>query len=273
MNNLKDIHNSRLFAHCCVRIVLSGFQWTIWRIYTTMLTDMLYNRVLFYQDFNEQFEGYTQLLSCPSSVINHCFIRISMNNLKDIHNACVCDEACVCIVLSGFQWTIWRIYTTTDNYVVFCNLLFYQDFNEQFEGYTQRFSNCVCCVYYCFIRISMNNLKDIHNTLQLLERNNVIVLSGFQWTIWRIYTTRHPIPPQRRPLFYQDFNEQFEGYTQLLGGAAIMWLNCFIRISMNNLKDIHNAPAAIVILSAIVLSGFQWTIWRTYTTRDELVAW
>ena len=42
-------------------------------------------------------------------------------------------------------------------------MLFYQDFNEQFEGYTQRSSGVVAAQEGCFIRISMNNLKDIHN--------------------------------------------------------------------------------------------------------------
>ena len=41
-------------------------------------------------------------------------------------------------------------------------------------------------------------------------------------------------------LFYQDVNEQFEGYTQLAQGALPRSARCFIRMSMNNLKDIHN---------------------------------
>ena len=40
-------------------------------------------------------------------------------------------------------------------------LLFYQDFNEQFEGYTQPLLHVLASVAGCFIRISMNNLKDI----------------------------------------------------------------------------------------------------------------
>ena len=58
-------------------------------------------------------------------------------------------------------------------------------------------------------------------------------------------------------LFCQDFNEQFEGYTQppvllgLLGGC------CFIRISMNNLKDIHNIVAHALFEDKVVLSGCQ----------------
>ena len=42
-------------------------------------------------------------------------------------------------------------------------------------------------------------------------------------------------------LFYQDFNEQFEGYTQHSQAAWNGNKGCFIRISMNNLKDIHNS--------------------------------
>ena len=60
----------------------------------------------------------------------------------------------------------------------------------------------------------MNNLKDIHNA-------NVGMAISAQ-------------------LFYQDFNEQFEGYTQHNGEIVNVAASCFIRISMNNLKDIHN---------------------------------
>ena len=118
---------------------------------------------MFYQDFNEQFEGYTQLA----------------------YDAITCCN----VVLSGFQWTIWRIYTTCALCSSIKSVLFYQDFNEQFEGYTQRY----LCKYEkcagCFIRISMNNLKDIHNYLRACCKKTLVVLSGCQWTIWRIYTT------------------------------------------------------------------------------------
>ena len=77
--------------------------------------------MLFYQDFNEQFEGYTQRWSQQHQARDCCFIRMSMNNLKDIHNSASCFS--------------------------FSALLFYQDVNEQFEGYTQP-SSCDIIVIY-----------------------------------------------------------------------------------------------------------------------------
>ena len=163
MNNLKDIHN--------------------------IMISLPFSSMLFYQDFNEQFEGYTQPLALLKLVHSSCFIRISMNNLKDIHN--------------------------TWHHTLLYPLLFYQDFNEQFEGYTQlhqpRPTPRVCC----FIRISMNNLKDIHNRQRCWEKDAL--------------------------LFYQDFNEQFEGYTQLISVTNSSKVGCFIRISMNNSKNIQYA--------------------------------
>ena len=188
MNNLKDIHNLDIHLYHFTIVVLSGFQWTIWRIYTTPLSFWRTILALFYQDFNEQFEGYTQ----PK---------------RD-------ERADHQVVLSGFQWTIWRIYTTRKKITFYPILLFYQDFNEQFEGYTQH--------------------SVIHH---LLVR---VVLSGFQWTIWRIYTTPSALLSNSNLLFYQDFNEQFEGYTQQCTCGFVSSGSCFIRISMNNLKDIHN---------------------------------
>ena len=267
MNNLKDIHNWNMYEENGRPVVLSGFQWTIWRIYTTVLNFSFRLLKLFYQDFNEQFEGYTQLGETDTFTFECCFIRISMNNLKDIHNAVgvhLLDEV---VVLSGFQWTIWRIYTTRIHIHINAARLFYQDFNEQFEGYTQRVriwcNWCVCC----FIRISMNNLKDIHNTINTWVNGVYVVLSGFQWTIWRIYTTYSRRGRGCTLLFYQDFNEQFEGYTQHRAKRLQYLRGCFIRISMNNLKDIHNNPLNIKKICGVVLSGFQWTIWRIYTTR------
>ena len=265
MNNLKDIHNLRQFVilecllfyqdfneqfegytqllYCAPnpnRVVLSGFQWTIWRIYTTNLFSKLFQASLFYQDFNEQFEGYTQLDMHIRFDLLGCFIRISMNNLKDIHNCGYPHPHYLTVVLSGFQWTIWRIYTTITQAYRGDVVLFYQDFNEQFEGYTQQDSEERKMIQGCFIRISMNNLKDIHNWYSCFVIPFSVVLSGFQWTIWRIYTTGNMWQCSSDRLFYQDFNEQFEGYTQRKRHFFYKQVCCFIRISMNNLKDIHN---------------------------------
>ena len=162
MNNLKDIHNFFLFTIQPSNVVLSGCQWTIWRIYTTLQTSLW--------------------------ILFSCFIRMSMNNLKDIHNQLTLSLFSFVVVLSGCQWTIWRIYTTKMqlNYLII--KLFYQDVNEQFEGYTQLYGYTLISRAGCFIRMSMNNLKDIHNVTMSINS-----LSR---------------------LFYQDVNEQFEGYTQ-----------------------------------------------------------
>ena len=58
--------------------------------------------------------------------------------------------------------------------------LFYQDINEQFEGYTQHLLDVYILQPSCFIRISMNNLKDIHNFIIHLARDQFVVLSGYQ---------------------------------------------------------------------------------------------
>ena len=241
MNNLKDIHNTIQNAKHLRWVVLSGFQWTIWRIYTTVARKIAREGTLFYQDFNEQFEGYTQL-----------FAHRGIFHL---------------VVLSGFQWTIWRIYTTHQECLSIAFRLFYQDFNEQFEGYTQHRRLYQMSRHCCFIRISMNNLKDIHNSQLLNMSLWYVVLSGFQWTIWRIYTTIQEVMILFVRLFYQDFNEQFEGYTQHWPTRILTRCGCFIRISMNNLKDIHNYEFFAIFCDLVVLSGFQWTIWRIYTTN------
>ena len=79
--------------------------------------------------------------------------------------------------------------------------------------------------------MSMNNLKDIHNSA--LIRNDV------------------------KLLFYQDVNEQFEGYTQRGLNISRMFKCCFIRMSMNNLKDIHNQVLGENEQASVVLSGCQ----------------
>ena len=143
-----------------------------------------------------------------------CYIRISMNNLKDIHN-CLARFFVLCqVVILGFQWTIWRIYTTS--------LLRYAGRKRVvILGFQWTIWRIYTTVYWiviftgsCYIRISMNNLKDIHNIFFICAISSAVVILGFQWTIWRIYTT-----PRVR----------------MRAG-----MRCYIRISMNNLKDIHN---------------------------------
>ena len=107
----------------------------------------------------------------------------------------------------------------------------------------------------------MSNLKDIHNAFCQCFWVEIVVLSGFQWTIWRIYTTMRANIPSDWRLFYQDFNEQFEGYTQHLRWMCLFLTSCFVRISMDNLKDIHNMRWWAGRKARVVLSGFQWTKW------------
>ena len=132
------------------------------------------------QDFNEQFEGYTQQVCRFVHLGLCCFVRISMNNLKDIHN--------ITLHLKKLA------------------LLLCQDFNEQFEGYTQLNVAQGQAPQSCFVRISMNNLKDIHNCSV-------------------------EVKPSR--------------------------FGCFVRISMNNLKDIHNRYLRGLQCISVALSGFQ----------------
>ena len=103
---MKDIHNAFWWMKMLSRVVLSGCQWTIWRIYTTRPRWVALRCRLFYQDVNEQ---------------------------------------------------IWRIYTTFVHISLLLIRLFCQDFNEQFEGYTQRHLSVSHCRRSCFIRMSMNN--------------------------------------------------------------------------------------------------------------------
>ena len=89
-----------------ILVVLSGCQWTIWRIYTTWRWRCACWALLFYQDVNEQiWRIYTTMWSVARAR-QGCFIRISMNNLKDIHNSMLRAMGSLFVVLSGFQITI-----------------------------------------------------------------------------------------------------------------------------------------------------------------------
>ena len=217
---------------------------------------MSVNSLLLYQDFNEQFEGYTQRHLGRVPRLSSCFIRISMSNLKDIHNG---------------GWGSWWMLR-----------LLYQDFNEQFEGYTQRLAIDGHIPRGCFIRISMSNLKDIHNYYDEYHNGSKLLYQDFneqfegytqqrrllllvgEGCFIRISMSNlkdiHNDMLKSRAwdvLLYQDFNEQFEGYTQRKAVQVPKNICCFIRISMSNLKDIHNWRLVLRIQASVALSGFQ----------------
>ena len=60
----------------------------------------------------------------------------------------------------------------------------------------------------------MNNLKDIHNQLKNKELIYLLFYQDFNEQ-FEGYTQPGALLEERGLLFYQDFNEQFEGYTQL----------------------------------------------------------
>ena len=119
----------------------------------------------------------------------------------------------------------------------------------------------------------MNNLKDIHNSCPTRKHSSTVVLSGFQWTIWRIYTTNQHTFDRIHELFYQDFNEQFEGYTQRSCPSCSLSWCCFIRISMNNLLQKYRKNGKYANLHEIILIfqkkalPLHQQIWRIYTIR------
>ena len=99
---------------------------------------------------------------------------------------------------------IWRIYTTW-RWLRLCR----GEVNEQFEGYTQQLSVSLRWVRCCFVRMSMNKFEGYTQHPNLARGSWLVVLSGCQWTIWRIYTTPTNRSRSTCELFYQDFNEQF----------------------------------------------------------------
>ena len=158
-----------------------------------------------------------------------------MNNLKDIHNRLLCLVCVWWVVILGFQWTIWRTYTTVTKLL--------------------QLRRC------CYIRISMNNLKDIHNRHCNIVQTCSVVILGFQWTIWRTYTTPFLQHFLRMGCYIRISMNNLKDIHNHCGYCFPQETCCYIRISMNNLKDIHNLTCKLLLLHFVVILGFQWTIW------------
>ena len=156
-------------------------------------------------------------------------------------------------------------YTTVRASELLPSRLFYQDFKDTFVCNTQLYFEpyyCICvvlsgfqryfCMQYttvrlcshlqhgCFIRISKILLYAIHNKCKIRLLPLKVVLSGFQRYFCMQYTTDIEEWCYRHQLFYQDFKDTFVCNTQLVDEPRESGSRCFIRMSMNNLKDIHN---------------------------------
>ena len=263
-------------------VVLSGFQRYFCMQYTTGVDGVKQRDGLFYQDFKDTFVCNTQLRARNAPLGCCCFIRISKILLYAIHNYVREFMELHQVVLSGFQRYFCMQYTTVVHFYWFIlccfirisKILLYAIHNKPkrlinvvlvvLSGFQRYF-----CMQYttlrwvvaeehrCFIRISKILLYAIHNYKQRLEINENVVLSGFQRYFCMQYTTPRQCGGGFDGLSYQDFNEQFEGYTQRSMRSSLSRLRCFIRISMNNLKDIHNTCIVKPPLTKVVLSGFQ----------------
>ena len=145
--------------------------------------------LLCYQDFKDTFVCNTQLACAPLACLRGCVIRISKILLYAIHNmAKMCPRGAVCcviriskillyaihnaslgmvsgsvVVLSGFQRYFCMQYTTYSAFRVLSTLLCYQDFKDTFVCNTQPTTTLLQPRSCCVIRISKNNLKDMHH--------------------------------------------------------------------------------------------------------------
>ena len=71
MNNLKDIHNYMVLRNHTISVVYQDFN-EQFEGYTQPLRLICDSLSVVYQDFNEQFEGYTQLLTRLCRFIERC---------------------------------------------------------------------------------------------------------------------------------------------------------------------------------------------------------
>ena len=120
----------------------------------------------------------------------------------------------VVVVLSGSQRYFCMQYTTSKPLHDLHRMLCYQDFKDTFVCNTQHSLIAFLVQLRCVIRISKILLYAIHNDWVRLDLLSAVVLSGFQRYFCMQYTTSSIAVPPPFVLCYQDFNEQFEGYTQ-----------------------------------------------------------
>ena len=139
-------------------VVLSGFQRYFCMQYTTRISTFWKGRALCYQDFKDTFVCNTQRWHWPPIWMLCCVIRISKILLYAIHNR---------------EWL-------KNLHAWLC----YQDFKDTFVCNTQLHAMPAANYAGCVIRISKILLYAIHNAVWFDRRGAVVVLSGFQRTIW-----------------------------------------------------------------------------------------
>ena len=189
-------------------------QYSNWNFFRNVKTDKNknadeINRLRF---FNPDFCYISLITSIKHKVC--CIIRISKILLYAIHNRASYISLISFVVLSGFQRYFCMQYTTSSACIARRSWLYYQDFKDTFVCNTQPAALLILLLW--------------------------VVLSGFQRYFCMQYTTvglRHSPPIG---LYYQDFKDTFVCNTQLIHVNGFSCNSCIIRISMNNLKDIHN---------------------------------
>ena len=145
-------------------------------------------------------------------------------------------------------------------------MLCYQDFKDTFVCNTQPSATTPRSTACCVIRISKILLYAIHNHIANTSNRLHVVLSGFQRYFCMQYTTSSLRISSNMLLCYQDFKDTFVCNTQLVIVSNAENKSCVIRISKILLYAIHNCVLICLMITFVVLSGFQRYFCMQYTT-------
>ena len=176
---------------------------------------MLYNNVkLFRLQKYKKFESNSQQKLTTSNSTISCFDCKSTKNLRAIHNMRTIFPKWNDVVSTAKVQKIWEQFTTIIMSVKPLFSLFRLQKYKKFESNSQHIIHPIFRWTSCFDCKSTKNLRAIHNPLQNMMRNCIVVSTAKVQKIWEQFTTVDNASSARPRLFRLQKYKKFESNSQ-----------------------------------------------------------
>ena len=247
IQNLKAIHNTKAVLMSCDIIVFKERIYKIWKQFTTARCPEEMSLRLCSKNEYTKSESNSQQVNNLKIKADNCVQRTNIQNLKAIHNR---------LIPFGRPLKL-------------CSKNEY----TKSESNSQRRAQSCTQSRDCVQRTNIQNLKAIHNCVNVIIALYPIVFKERIYKIWKQFTTRWACRAAWHGLCSKNEYTKSESNSQRATRGKRSWTHCVQRTNIQNLKAIHNDGTTNNLVTGIVFKERIYKIWKQFTTFSFWLAW
>ena len=266
ITNLKAIYNKVTYLILPTKDVVDTSKLQIWKLFTTLHFQMVYQQKMLLIRQNYKFESYLQRNEQERAAMLGCCWYVKITNLKAIYNSIPSFPSVVTDVVDTSKLQIWKLFTTHGICWQILHQMLLIRQNYKFESYLQPDISLENHYIRCCWYVKITNLKAIYNNSVSDKVANIDVVDTSKLQIWKLFTTACARPSAVLRMLLIRQNYKFESYLQQERGIVSRWRGCCWYVKITNLKAIYNTRYMLTNTTSDVVDTSKLQIWKLFTT-------